>query len=1154
MAKKKSKRTKKISKIARILFSSNDEMKVKKKYFNDLTPEQINSNIVKIKTHRFFKSIIDIRRNEDYSKFYIPLNPKTDFIKSLYWYLGVLETNKDKLCDYLDIEGKLCINILNSKFPEALENLDNIDDVIGISMASMAIRGGIFSIIDDSDSLNELSKEIDEKSKDNNFVVAIAKSIISRHEDSGVFMSNSDSFRNQILRNLDGELLHFILYKLTLKEPLAVYNYEHILNIEKNSTILDMYICLTSLIESFYKRGNNQTLYAISRMSNVVSTPLLQNLSHKFELDNNYDFVARDNEYIDLYTKGEYRKVVELFSQDDYFLEDFQFIEIAAKAATRAGTPDLNGLKGQIIKTMMSLMTKDDDYEKSLSYLLCLCHCFAPLRWFGQLRLFVENEAKELSEKQKKDIRELSILQSRLNSPRKLEILSGEAHENYLRGYRENIGDSLTLSLLVHKNNVLVSSGQVLDEVEKGRLDKYVALHYLSNKDYGNAIDVLEKLVGKNDILLRDEASKMLIDLYLELNNYDKASEEFVSKCLTNKNLIPYYNSEKICDILKGIITKSDSINIPIVFSLHSRFVNDNYDSALRFSFENFLTKNKIKEPLQGNVLYEKYDEKLVDYFFEYVCTPDVMKLYHYFDSTKKIENCRIEICNHLINKEVSKDLLIYEVKERTKKLVITDAAKHVENSRIYSDTSVFHSEITTENILNLHQKYLDLTENDYTDKQDEITLKDLYNKIKDTDIIKHAYLIHMLETPLNEKNKCFLNLISVMRDEFCYGDKGLNNYLSTRIRHGHLPTTLRKSVLDEKLVTKRLAKSQAFRKNEYWLNKLVNRDEREVKKTDRIFTEFSSEYEKVISEINDKWIQIFTLDQKISSLVSQQAKSEGLFNYSISNIESYIIQQKIPIKTEYSEFVKHVVNWLWSRTDINLKSVRDKINTEARTELSELLNKLQKDINSVVNEGAELTEFNDSVGRAKASLSANVEHITSWFERSDEGGIDSYEIETAIEIARRSTNVNVDLSIDKGYKLKGSTLTNFVDCLYIFFENAISKSNINKDEIDLKLLILSEDNQVKLKITNKCQTLSDVEQSNIALDRYREKYGQSKIEMSKLQQEGGSGFFKIWNIIHNGLGLLHTLRLGFEDSKTFSVELTFFNFDKVIEDENTNS
>jgi hypothetical protein len=816
--------------------------------------------------------------------------------------------------------------------------------------------------------------------------------------------------------------------------------------------------------------------------------------------------------------------------------------------------PDLEGLKGKIIKAMVSLMIKDEDYEKSLSYLLCLCHCFSPLRWFVQLRLFVENEAKGLNAVQKKIIRELSIVYSRLNSPRKMEIFSEVIQKDYLNEYYQNIGNSLTLKLWNNKNNEVEPSCEDLAAVEKGRFDKYLALHYLKIKDYDNAIKVLENLVKTEDILLRNEASEMLIDLYLEDNNYEKASEEFVSKCIINKNLIPYYKSEKICEFLKSVITKSDNICIPIVFSLHSRFINDNYDSALRFSFESFLEINNIKEPLERNVLYEKYDENLVDYFLEYVCTSDVMKLYYYFDSTKKIENNRIEICNYLINKKVSKDILIYEVKERTKKLVVADAAKHVENSRIYSDTSVFHSEITADNILSLYHKYLDLAENDYADKQDELTLQEFYNRFKDTSVIEQAYSVHILSMPLNEKNKCFLSLISIMRDEFCYGNKGLNNYLSTRIRHGHLPTTLRKSVLDEKLVTRRLAKTQSFKKNEYWLSKLVTRDERDEKKIDKYFAEFSNDYEKVISEINDKWIQIFTLDQKISSLVSQQPKLDALFNYSISNFESYIIQQKIPIKTEYSEFVKHVVDWLWSRTDINLKCVREKINTDARTGLTELLNKLQKVINLAVSDKIILTEFNDSVGRAKASLSANIEQITSWFERSDESGIDSYDIETAIEIARRSTNVKLASNIDREYRLRGSTLTNFVDCIYIFFENAISKSNTSKDNLNLELSLLAESNQVQLRITNKCQSLADVEEANNALNGYREKYGQSKIEISKLQEEGGTGFFKIWNIIYNGLGLVHTLKFGYDDVDTFAVELTFFNFDKVLDNENINS
>ncbi len=1137
--------------VSGILYSSNNKMRVREKFFKDLSAQAIRSSIINLKDHRFFNEIIKIRRNDDYSNIYVKSNPKTTLTKNLYWYIGVLEVNCEKIKNYLKYDSLVTHSILNGHYSEALNILDASDDEADISLASMSIRAGILSINEDAEKLKELSSSIDSKSSHNEFFNPIATNIINRYDSSSVFISDAESFKNQILRQFHGELQQFLLYKLTVKEPITVLNYEYIFNYEKNTTVIDMYLCLMSYIESYSIRNYDEIvdiIYAVNTLAKTIKAPLLHNLAHKFGISDNFKYSLKDDCYINNYTKGDYREVVNTFVMDQYFLADFQYMEIAAKAATRVGTPELEGLKGKILCSMTSLLTKDDDYEKSLSYLLCLCHCFSGLRWFSQLRIFVENEAKELNEKQKQNIRELAIVSSSICSPRTVEALTGKSIEKFVAGYNSEVGKSLTLSLWTHKKNILELPESTLAVVEKDRYNKYLALCYLENKQYDKAITVLEKLVETDDILHRYQASKMLIYLYLENNNYERASEEFVNECLVNKNLIPYYNSEKICEILKERISESDNICLPIVLSLHSRYINSNYDSALRYSFENILRHNDIKLPLQDKSLYKKYDEKLVDYFLEYVCTPDIMKLYLYFDSTKQIEECRIGICNHLISKDISTEHLINEVKERTKKLVISDAAKHFEHSRIYSDTSVFFSEVKAENILSLYSKYLSLSDNDYSRMPDELELQIFYKIFKDSILVDQMHILHILDMPLNDKNKCFLSLIRLMRDEFCYGDKGLNNYLSTRIRHGHLPTTLRKSVLDERLVTRRLAKSQVFKKNEYWVEKLACGDERYDKKLDKIFAEFSGEYEKIINDINDKWIQIYVLDHKISLLSGVQSKSEGLFNYSISNLESFILQQRIPIKTQYSEFVKHVIDWLWTRTDINLKKIRERINSDARSKLIELLNGLQKDINSLIDDAGKLLEFNDAVGRARTSLSANIEHILTWFERSDESSVENYDIETAIEIASRSLNVQVDIDIDSEYRMRGNTLTNMVDCLYIFFENAISKSNINKDELKLKLKMASDNGEVRLSITNKVQKVSDIDMSNKALDIYREKYGQEKIEISKLQKEGGTGFYKIWNIIFNGMGLIHLLKLGFIDSETFSVDLTIYNFDKVLE------
>ncbi|WP_205941893.1 hypothetical protein, partial [Pseudomonas viridiflava] len=84
------------------------------------------------------------------------------------------------------------------------------------------------------------------------------------------------------------------------------------------------------------------------------------------------------------------------------------------------------------------------------------------------------------------------------------------------------------------------------------------------------------------------------------------------------------------------------------------------------------------------------------------------MKLYLYFETARDVEICRIEICKRLVKAGRSLELMVPEIKERTRKIVLHDAAKHVESSKIYSDTSSFLTSTELNHLYTRYQKMCD--------------------------------------------------------------------------------------------------------------------------------------------------------------------------------------------------------------------------------------------------------------------------------------------------------------------------------------------------------------------------------------------------------------------------------------------------------------
>ncbi len=1150
--KNKSEKNKKLFGMIHSSVSKNDAIR---KLFFEVPDNAFYRSLSNISAHPYFSNLFELNSRKDLSKIYTDNCPYTDLEKSLLYMLSVLEYNSEKISKFINYETFITENLLDGRFDDCIESLDAIDEEFGVSTWSISIRGSIYSIIEDLKAKYEFEEILNKKVGENKLFEVVAGEIGRRYQDPDIYVANMGSFVGQIFRAFDGELRDFLYYKLCPDDLFFNYNYEYITNYEKNSSLIDLFKCLISVLTKatvFEEFLTDHIRRIIVKLSKHINYPPLNSMANLCGVKNNWSFNEFDYGLLDLYTKGDYRSVVIKYEYSKEYFKEFQHFEILSKSATRYEPNNYDGLVGTIIKNLRSVVLKDKNYQTSMATLACLSHCFSSLRWFNELDYFIQSETKTKDFEKLKFYRRASIIHSGVNSPRKEDILPSDVVTSYKNSLKQHIEKSITVELYNNRNNIHDCNYEQFGEVDGNRFKKYVGKSLILNDRHEEAVNVLYTLNKCTDVLLSHEVSRFLVNSLIKINSIQEAVEEFVLRCIDNRNLIQNYNTDEICNAAISSLKNSNSIFFPIALSLHSRFVNNKHDSALRFSFENFLIKHNVKKPIDNIEIYERYDNRLMVYYLEHVCTPENMKLYRHLGSSRKIEECRIEVCNFLIEKGFgNKDPLVREVKERTKKLVVSKAFKQVENSKIYSDTSVFYSGSARTRIESLYDKYNELKNNDFSDYEDEQLLSKivkLHEALSEIDI--NLYVI----PPINEKNSTFFNLMQRVRDEFAFGEKGLNTYLSTRIRHGHLPTNLRKCLQAENLTTSRLSGSKQFKPNEYWCFRLSSKEEKSYKKLEKLFADFSERFESEVSKINDSWLQIFTLDRSLSNLADKSNTSESIFDYSMDIFEAFKLQARLPRQLSYDEFITRAIEWLWFRTDKCLERGRKRLTGVARSYFLELLNELQVSVYDIVQDEGKRRNFNEAVGRTKATMSTSLDQIISWFNRTDENVIANYEIETSIEIASQAIGVDVEFIKDKPYKMKGKTLSNFVDLFYIFIENAVSKSNLNKEELKITIEIKSVDNVAYFIIINNCIVEGSIFDANKRMEYYKNNYGSKEILKRRIQGEGNSGFFKVWNTLSRGLNLTNLIDMNYHEDGTFKVELRVFNLDEVIENEDIDS
>lgn len=1106
--------------------------------FSNFSATEIAGAFRAIDKQKLFKGLTRLSLVRPSDQTFRPMFFSGDIRKNIAWAGQVCINNSEVLQDFIRYEEQITEYLLAGGYDNAVSSINSLLESSGYSYWAHCLYSGVIAQDKGVNIPPHPSLNID--CKENQFLYFIVKYGCAYYQDEDIFFTLTETDRKVLLRWVD-DIKFVCEYYVLPRTNMEYIDFEYIFSAVKNSSVVDIYHSLIRYITQVAVRNPDQILEPyfegiVNDLSGDIDDYVLENAGLMLgKTAFNNDSICEDliNIY-EFYDNGLYDEVIKYVSHKNSPFNDFDVFEVVVRSNIRARKMHFDGLLLDISVAMEILILRGDDYHKAKQQLAFIAYSFRSLRWFEKLSLFLDQEGEFLSGGgQDLVARKVSMLQKG-HSSRKENIFGGEY-----------------ISFLIQKYKNLKSI-QVENDLENRRQEKFtlntapLALSMMkirSKINLGREIEVIENLyliIEKNeDPQETINAKRMLIDCLIETGRSEIAISIFVGECINNINYASIYDVEVIAACAAKDFKTSKSIDYPICLSIFSRTIGTKYDSHLKFSFELFLTKNGFGYPEE---LFTKKWKGCISrshYFLKWVCTQETMSLYIGFSKPRDIEDCRLNVCSRLISLGDSSDYLTNEILEINKKKVARLAEKRVNKSRIHVDTSVFSGR-KSDQFKILFDRYLSFNSTGLS--EDSEMFESIIAGFQGKDEIKEFYLssvlssLHLPDVNLSKKNATFLSLCKLFREFFTYGEKGLNNHLSTRIRHGVLPSAYQKPFAGEGLLISVVEKNHSSLPGA--------RDYPEVL---GLLKEFTDDYQRHILEINDGILQIRALDSSAPREKNLSPGGRGKFDYSISAVESYMVQKALPISPKFDDLVKVMVAWLWDRTDHNLKAVRAVISGESQGYIVGRLEKLKYDISKLEIPQSIISDICNAISRSRSKLPAQIETMCSWFHRSDgldESGV--YELVTAIELARDSLSLCADISDLAKCRISGKSLSYFVDIFHILFENAISKSGLSRDGLDIRVSISKEESKYKITITN----LVDQDfPSKIDLDFYQGAYGDEALINDVLQQEGGTGLFKIWKILDKDLGIPHDANIRFKNEDEFEVTFNLCSCEAIFDD-----
>ena len=605
---------------------------------------------------------------------------------------------------------------------------------------------------------------------------------------------------------------------------------------------------------------------------------------------------------------------------------------------------------------------------------------------------------------------------------------------------------------------------------------------------------------------LKDLVATFIFNYYIEKQQYQEGINFYVDSKLEDEALIiGLRDKETIIALLED---KALSKQISLEMSIFAEMVGADAETTY-FIYKKYLKHCGVARASEISVNGDKKQR----YFLEKVAVIKVLTLHVLrFKTVLQVMEERSSICTNLYDFFQDKRIND-EISSICRDIKIMELNNQVDESKIYVDVRSIR-----ERESGMAKELYDMFESasnqiDYHD----IVLGEVLIRLKNSGLTATFAELddegHLKEygenfEMVNYRKDVLTQIFLAIRKEFLFNPKyGLDNYLSTRIRHGTLVNQLRNHFEERYLVTNTI--NDNYSHNEYWVeNQFRLRDSR-TPQCLQLFETFSRGIDNIISEIKDSFIQVKT--------------EEGCFDFDKKFFESDI--ERLLVDKSMNSFdvcFDLIVERLWQRAEKCLDTMREKL-ADGQAEMINKLHTLQRDVVSVVGSGSSgITAFNDAISYCQNGIQNDFQIVTKWFKRSSYVDFDftiGQVIETSTGFIRRNNKnmFRTKVTDNSNTTLQGRYFGTLYDIFHDMLNNALDyekERHINKE---CCIDISEEDGYLHIEVANPILE-KDVDTLKSKVDKINSEL-EAMLYTGKSRDEGNSGCSKIFNAVNYHLG-----------------------------------
>lgn len=1016
--------------------------------------------------------------------------------------------------------------------------LDSVEQKFGSSIWLLQNKLSTAQFWSGIEELRRLVRAYEEESSQNRFVAILLWFIARRTEATGLKDHLKSELNRLFEHTKEQDVESYLRAKIFELPNISTKDVPGTLLIEAQSCIIDYYETLIFVLQS---AASDQTIPP--DVAHILEKPLaaLMRKTRDSRIlgimrglgvvpDQGVGTSPDRAKIIESYTVGDYDSVLSLSSEYlNRSPEDISIQVLSIKAGLHRGCPPTqrNGILQTVSEHLQKVLSISNDTYLSAYNLLTLTEQFYGQSWIQYLRCVVVYELRQEQQAfPPLSLRDLFIRDPHV-SPFTAIASTGKAKSAILGSGELQDSFPHTWAAYSALTRGEVSKVIPIDEI---RLNKYLARFHLGVGNSGVAKNHFEWLIthAKGTERLRSYGGAALA--FLNLGNVRDAVDATVRAFIEYPDLPNILPIKEVADQLEDPASWPDTIAVPLLFELFVTNCAGDRLSHLRYAFEKFQLRNNIDTPSDLALRIDAFGKQYVIAYLDRVWRPEIMRQTILYQGTREIEDARIKVCRLLAELDPpNSSRYLEEIKERVKKLEIAKGTTLIQQSKVYVDVEAIKKSLRSK-LGDSYARYkssANISESKADQLVFELAEAIARGKVEAAGISVPVVLssLHAMGyDSASESDVQFEALFSEVTNEFLRGAHGLNAYLSTRVRHGTLSNTLRKSVADETLVTQREEGGATYVRNEYWKQNFGRESSCEAEWEDVLnaLDEFSCEFDSIIEYVTNNLIQI----RIVHELKESGENKEALFVYRSSNLERKFVQECDRNITNMDDFITYCVDILWQKTDHNLANVRHVLDTDIRDRIMGCFATLSNRL-SGCSYVPGVGDILNAIARARTSTQTKLGLVISWFKRSEVYDRQDYAPDFPFHIALNMvTNTISSASGWEGATVKtvpsvslmpGRTLDGMVYIFYGLLENAILRSGLDIDTLNVTADISFSSGVFNAKIINSVapERLTDEEREKVR--SLRDSLDSSE-SPRRAQLEGRSGLHKIWLTINSPL------------------------------------